>query len=183
MEMNFEYRGIGNTVRILLIASAAFLVSAQGTGGSKTEKRFALCSDALKAEYGAVEFSDTAYANSGRSVYTTARRSDGETIRFRCLIRRGAVRAVEFYAPDDPEIAGTRSGWTLAEPYRVKPKPDADAPAETPPEQEHKKSEMPLEIDPEFKTPGTGTGFKTPGTGTGFRTPGTGTGSRFQRAK
>ncbi len=43
--------------------------------------------------------------------------------------------------------------------------------------------EVPLEIGPGFKAPGTGTGFKTPGTGTGFKTPGTGTGSRFKRAK
>jgi hypothetical protein len=34
-----------------------------------------------------------------------------------------------------------------------------------------------------FKTPGTETGFEAPGTGTGFKTPGTGTGSRFKRAK
>ena len=34
-----------------------------------------------------------------------------------------------------------------------------------------------------FEAPGTGTGFKTPGTGTGFKTPGTGSGSRFKRAK
>jgi hypothetical protein len=167
MEVNLEYRGIGKTVRILLIASAAFLVSAQGTGGSKTEKRFALCSDELKAEYGAVEFSDTSYAKSGRSVYTTARRADGETIRFRCLIRREAVRAVEFYVPDDLATAGTGSRWISAEPYRVKPEPDADVPAETTLEQEPKKSEVPEEVSPEFKTPGTGTGFKTPGARTG----------------
>ena len=52
--------------------------------------------------------------------------------------------------------------------------------------------EVPLEIDPAFMTPGTGTGFKTsgtetgfeaPGAGTGFKTPGAGTGSRFKRAK
>jgi len=52
--------------------------------------------------------------------------------------------------------------------------------------------EVPLEIGPVRKTPGTetgfeapgaGTGFKTPGTGTGFKTPGAGTGSRFKRAK
>jgi hypothetical protein len=60
--------------------------------------------------------------------------------------------------------------------------------------------EEPEEIEPGFRTPGTGTGFKTsgtetgfkaagpgtrfkaPGTGTGFKTPGMGTGSRFKRA-
>jgi len=64
-------------------------------------------------------------------------------------------------------ITNSKSGWISAEPYRVESEPDAEVATETTPEQEPKKSEGPLEIDPEFKTPGTGTGFKTPGTGTG----------------
>ncbi len=168
MEMNFEYRGIGKTARILLTVVAALLVSAPVSAGPKDDERAALCSDALKADYGATEFSDFSHTQNGhRSVYTTVRLADGERIRFRCLIRLGTIYNVEVYAPADPAIAGSEPGWTSAEPYRVESEPDAEVPTETTPEQEPEQSEAPLEIDPEFKTPGTGTGFKTPGAGTG----------------
>ncbi len=184
MDVNFECRGIGNTVRILLTAVVALLVSAPVSAGPKDDERAALCSDALTADYGATEFSDFSHTQNGhRSVYTTARLADGETIRFRCLIRLETIYNVEVYAPADPAIADSEPGWTSAEPYRVESGPDAEVPAETTPEQEPKQSEAPLEIGPEFKTPGTGTGFKRPGTETGFKTPGTGTGSLFKPAK
>ena len=195
MEMNFEYRGIGKTARILLIASAAFLVSAQGTGDPLTDEAIVVCTDALVADYGAIELSDISHTRrSGhRSVYATARLASGETPRFRCVVRLGNdILRVEVFADGGLSITRSKSGWISAEPYRVKPEPDAEVPAEITPEQEPKKSEAPLEIDPEFKTPGTGTefktpgtgtGFKTPGTGTGFKTPGTGTGSQFKPAK
>jgi hypothetical protein len=157
MDVNFECRGIGNTVRILLTAVAALLVSAPVSAGPKDDERAALCSDALTADYGATEFSDFSHTQNGHhTVYTTARRADGETIRFRCHIRLDTVvRAVEVYAPSNPAILGSESGWTSAEPYRIEPSPDADVPAETTPEQEPKKLEVPEEISPEFKTPGT----------------------------
>ena len=168
MDVNFECRGIGNTVRILLTAVAALLVSAPVSAGPKDDERAALCSDALTADYGATEFSDFSHTQNGhRSVHTTARRADGETIRFRCLIRLGTIYNVEVYAPADPAIVGSESGWTSAEPYRVASGPDAEVPAETAPEQEPQQSEAPLEIAPEFKMPGMGTGFKKPGAGTG----------------
>ncbi len=56
MERNCEYRGIGDTVRILSIAVAALLVSAPVSAGPKDDERAALCSDALTADYGATEF-------------------------------------------------------------------------------------------------------------------------------
>ena len=160
MEVNFEYRRIGNIVRILLTAVAALLVSAPVSAGSKDDERAALCSDALKADYGATEFSDFSHTQNGHhTVYTTARRADGEMIRFRCHIRLDTVvRAVEVYAPANPAILGPEPGWISAEPYRVESGPDADAPAETTPEQEPKQSDAPLELSPEFKTPGMGTG-------------------------
>lgn len=74
--------------------------------------------------------------------------------------------------------------WWLDEMLDRIERSDIERPPEAP--------EVPLEIGPVRKTPGTetgfevpgtGTGFKTPGTGTGFKTPGTGTGSRFKRAK
>ena len=195
MEMNFEYRGIGKTARILLIASAAFLVSAQGTGDPLTDEAITVCTDALEANFGAIELSDISHTRKSghRSVYATARLASGETPRFRCIVLRGNdISKVQVYADGSLSITRSKSGWISAEPYRVEPEPEAEVPAETTPEQEPKKSEVPLEIDPEFKTPGTGTefktpgtgtGFKTPGTGTGFKTPGTGTGSQFKPAK
>ena len=200
MEMNFEYRGIGKTARILLTVVAALLVSAPVFAASKDEERTAkdavraaTCTDALEADYGAIEFSDFSHSQNGhRSVRTTARLADGRTIRFRCVLRLGVVSRVDVYEPADPAIVDSEARWISAERYRVKPEPDAEVPAEITPEQEPQKSEAPLEIDPEFKTPdtgtgfktpGTGTGFKTPGTGTGFKTPGTGTGSQFKPAK
>jgi hypothetical protein len=168
MERNFECRGIGNTVRILLTAVAALLVSAPVSAGSKDAERAskdaeraATCSDALTADYGATELSNFSHDQNGHhTVYATARLADGETIRFRCHIRRDTVvYSVEVYVPVNSAIVGSRAGWTSAEPYRVESEPDAEVPAEITPEQE--------EISPEFKTPGTGTGFKTPETGTG----------------
>jgi len=191
MDVNFECRGIGNTIRILLTAVAALLVSAPVFAASKVEERAAkravraaTCTDTLKAGYGAIEFSDFSHSQNGhRSVHTTARLADGRTIRFRCALRLGVVSRVDVYEPANPAIVSSKAGWTSAEPYRVEPEPDADVPVETTPEQEPKKAEVPSDIEPEFKTPGTGTGFKTPGTGTGFKTPGTGTGSLFKPAK
>ena len=168
MEMHFGYSAAGNTVRILLTAVAALLVSAPVSAGPKDDERAALCSDLLTADYGATEFSDFSHTQNGhRSVHTTARRADGESVRFRCLIRRGTIYNVEVYTPSNPAILGSESGWASAEPYRVASGPDADAPAETAPEQEPEQSEAPLEIAPEFKMPGMGTGFKKPGAGTG----------------
>ncbi len=95
MDVNFECRGIGNTVRILLTAVAALLVSAPVSAGSKDDERAALCSGALTADYGATEFSDFSHTQHGhRSVYITARLADGETIRFRCLFRLDTIRTL-----------------------------------------------------------------------------------------
>jgi hypothetical protein len=166
--MNFEYRGLGNTARIFLISAAALLISAPVSAGPKDDERAALCSDALKADYGATEFSDFSHTENGNhTVYTTARLADGERIRFRCLTRRGTIRTVEVYVRANPAITSSKPRWTSAEPYRVESEPDAEVSTETTPEQEPKTSEVPEEISPEFKKPGTGTGFKTPGTGTG----------------
>ncbi len=179
MEMNFEYRGIGDTVRILLTAVATVLISAPVSAGPIKDEAITVCTETLTANYGANGFSDTRAnrVNTQRYfVYATARLADGETIPFRCHVHQGTVRTVKVFASANPVILGSQSRWTSAEPYRVKPEPDADVPAETTPEQEPKQSEAPVEIDPGFKTPGTGTGFKTPGTGTGFKTPGTETG-------
>ncbi len=177
MEMNFEYRGLGNTARIFLIAAAALLASAPVSVGQSedtaepTEKKaIATCTNALTADFGAIALSDISHTHrSGhRSVYATARLASGETPRFRCVIRLGTeIVRVQVYADGSLSITNSKSGWISAEPYRVKPEPDAEVPAEITPEQEPKKSEVPEEISPEFKKPGTGTGFKTPGTGTG----------------
>ncbi len=186
MDVIFECRGVGNTVRILLTAVAAVLISAPVSAGPKEDQALTVCSETLTANYGANEFSDTRarrYKAHRYFAYATARLADGERFRFRCIVRGGTVRRVEVYAPVNPASVDSRTRWTVAEPYRVEPEPEADVPAETTAEQEPEKSEAPLEIDPGFKTPGTGTGFKTPGTGTGFKTPGTGTGSQFKPAK
>jgi len=177
MEVNFEYRGIGNTVRILLIASAALLISAPTSVGQSedtaepTEKKaIAICTDALTAGYGAITLSDISHTRKSghRSVYATARLASGETPRFRCIVRHGTeIVRVQVYGDGSLSITNSKSGWISAEPYRVKLEPDAEVPVEITPEQEPKKSEVPEEISPEFKKPGTGTGFKTPGTGTG----------------
>ena len=170
MEMHFGYRGVGNTARILLTAVTAVLISAPVSAGPRTDEAITVCSDALKADYGANGFSDTNVRNrKGRRyrVYTTVRLADGKTIRFSCLTLGDTIVTVQVLDQGSRYSSGSGSGWTSAEPYRVKPEPDADVPSETTPEQELNKSELPLEIDPEFKTPGTGTGFKTPGTGTG----------------
>ena len=189
MEMNFEYRGIGNTIRILLTAVAAVLIPAPVSAGShedREDQAITACSETLTANYRANEFSYYRVRRLQRNQYyarTTARLANGETIRVRCLVRHGSVVKTEVYLPVNRASVNSRSRWTAAEPYRVAPEPDADVPAETTPEQEPEKSEAPLEIDPAFKTPGTGTGFKTPGTETGFKTPGTETGSLFKPAK
>jgi hypothetical protein len=84
------------------------------------------------------------------------------------LVRHGTdIIRVQVYANGSLSITNSKSGWISAEPYRAKPEPDAELPVEITPEQEPKKSEVPEEISPESKTPGTGTGFKTPGTRTG----------------
>jgi hypothetical protein len=193
MEMYFGIKGIANTIRTLLIASAALLISAPASVGQsedttepKEKKSIAACTDALKADYGVITLSDISHTHKSghRSVYATAGLASGEAPRFRCIVRHGTeIVRVQVYADGSLSITNSNSGWISAEPYRVKLEPDADVPAETTPEQEPKKSEVPEEISPEFKTPGTGTGFKTPGTGTGFKTPGAGTGSQFKPAK
>jgi hypothetical protein len=177
MERYFEYRGIGSAARILLIASAAVLISApisvgqvENTAEPTEKKAIAVCTEALKADYGAIALSDISHTRKSghRSVYATARLATGETPRFRCLVRHGTdIRRVQVYADGSLSITNSKSGWISAEPYRVKSEPDAEVPVEITPEQEPKESEVPEEISPEFKTPGTGTGFKTPGTGTG----------------
>ena len=185
MEMYFGIKGFGNTARTLLIASAALLISAPDSVGQSedtaepTEKKaIATCTDALKADYGAITLNDISHTRrSGhRSVYATGGLASGETPRFRCIIRHGTeIVRVQVFADGSLSVTTSKSGWISAEPYRVAPEPDADVPAEITPEQE--------EISPEFKAPGTGTGFKAPGTGTGFKTPGTGSGSQFKPAK
>jgi hypothetical protein len=173
MEMHFGIRGFGNIFRTLLIASAALLISAPASVGQSedtaepTEKKaIATCTDALKADYGAITLSDISHTKTSghRSVYASARLASGETPRFRCLVRRGTdIVRVQVYADGSLSITNSNSGWISAEPYRVKPEPDADVPAEITPEQEPEnsevpESEVPEEISPEFKTPGTGTG-------------------------
>jgi hypothetical protein len=187
MELNFGYRGIGNTARILLTAVAAALVSAPVSAGPKEDEALKVCSETLTANYGAQGLSN-ARANHHRAnryfAYATVRLAGGKTIRFRCFVRNGTVGTVTVYAPVNPAVVGGgRSTWTSAEPYRTKPGPGADLAVETFAEQEPEQPEAPLEVEREFKTPGTVTGFKTPGTGTGFKTPGTGTGSGFKPAK
>ncbi len=195
MEMYFGISGFGNSVRILLTAVAAILISAPVSAGPKDDEAITVCSETLTADYGLNGLSNTrAYRYKARRYvdYATARRADGETFRFRCYLNGGTVRRVQVYAPVNPAIVGSQSKWSSAAPYRVRSEPDADVPVETTPEQEPEQAEAPLEIDPVvkapgagtgFKTPGAGTGFKTPGAETGFKTPGTETGSRFKRAK
>jgi len=179
MEMNFGYRGIGNTARILLTAAVAALVSAPVSAGPKEDEAVALCSETLTTDYGAQGLSKTRanqYKPKMYFAYATARRAGGETIRFRCFVRYGAVSTVTVYTPVNPGVAGTRFTWTTADAYRVGRQAGASAPVETIPEPEPEISEAPLEVEREFKAPGTGTGFKSTGTGTGFKAPGTGTG-------
>ena len=168
MEENFAHRGLGNTARILLIAAAALLISAPDSVGQSedtsepTEKKaIATCTDALKADYGATTLSDISHTHKSghRSVYATAGLASGEAPRFRCIVRHGTkIVRVQVFADGSLSITNSKSGWISAEPYRVESEPDAEVPTETTPEQEPKKSEGPLEIGPEFKTPGTGTG-------------------------
>ncbi len=177
MEVNFEYRGLGNTARIFLISAAALLVSAPVSVGQSedtdepTEKKvIAICTDALRADYGAITLSNISQTRKlrHRSVYATAGLASGEAPRFRCLVRHGTdIIRVQVYSDGSLSITNSKSGWISAEPYRVESEPGAEVPTETTPEQELKKSDAPSEIDPEFKTPGTGAGFKTPGMGTG----------------
>jgi len=135
-----------------------------------TEKKaIATCTGALKADYGAITLNDISHTRrSGhRSVYATGGLASGETPRFRCIVRHGTeIVRVQVYADGSLSITNAKSRWISAEPYRVEPEPEAEGPAETTPEQGPKISEVPEEISPESKTPGTGTGFKKPGTGT-----------------
>jgi hypothetical protein len=166
-------------VAALLVSAPVSIGQLEDTAEPQQKKAITTCTEALKADYGAIALSDISHTRKSghRSVYATARLASGEAPRFRCLVRLGTdIIRVQVYADGSLSITNSKSGWISAEPYRAKPEPDADVPAETTPEQEPKKSEAPLENDPEFKAPGTGTGFKTPGTGTGFKTPGTGTG-------
>jgi hypothetical protein len=164
MEMHFGYRGFGNTARVLLIASAALLISApvsvgqsEDTAEPMEKKAIAVCTGALKADYGAIGLSDISHTHKSghRSVYATARLASGETPRFRCLVRHGTdIFKVQVYADGSLSITNSESGWISANPYRVQSEPDASAPVETPPEDEPKESEVPLETGPQFKTPG-----------------------------
>jgi len=186
MAMYSGNRSFGNAARILLTASAALLISAPVFAGPRSDAAIAACAETLRANYGATEISDSSYNIRGdrhRTAYATAGLANGETIRFRCIIRGGAVSGVDALARADPANLGSKSEWSSAERYRVSPEPDPDAPAAAPPEPEVEKAEAPLESAPEFKTPGAQTGFKSPGTETRFKKPGAGTGSRFKRAK
>ncbi|MHA1528543.1 MAG: hypothetical protein ACTSVG_05955 [Alphaproteobacteria bacterium] len=187
MELNFGYRGIGNTARILLTAVAAAVVSAPVSAGPREDEALTICAETLTADYGAQGLSNTRanqYKPKMFFAYATARRAGGETIRFRCFVRYGTVSTVTVFTPVNPGVVGgRRSTWASAEPYRTKPGPGADVAVETIAEQEPEQPEAPLEVEREFKTPGAGTGFKTPGAGTGFKTPGAGSGSGFKPAK
>ena len=173
MEMNFEYRRLGSTARIFLIAAATLLASApvsvgqlEDTAEPTEKKAIATCTDALKADYGAITLSDISHTHTSghRTAYATARLASGETPRFRCVVRHGTdIVRVQVYADGSLSITNSKSGWISAEPYRVKSEPDAPAPVETPPEDEPKESEVPLETGPQFKAPGAATGFKAPG--------------------
>ncbi len=141
MEMFFGYRG-ANTARIILSAVAVLLVSAPASAGHKVDAVGEACSDTLKDNYGVAEFSDFSVhgKNNYHSVYATAGRAGGETTRFPCLFRHGAVHAVQVYSPGAPRAVPFSSKlpgpWTSAESYRVKFGPDAASPAEPPREQE-----------------------------------------------
>jgi len=174
---------------------AAAVVSAPVSAGPKEDKAVEICAETLTAEYGVQALIKTR-ANQYKPrmffAYVTARRADGETIRFRCFVRHGTISAVTVYTSVNPGVAGSRSTWTTADAYRVGRQAGAPAPVETTPEPEPEISEAPLEVEREFKAPGTGTGFKSAGTGTGFqapgarsgfKAPGSGTGSGFQPAK
>jgi hypothetical protein len=173
MEMHFGYRGFGTTARILLTAVVAILVSAsvsigqsEDTAEPEEKKAIATCTDALKADYGAIGLSDISHLHDSghRSVYATARLASGETPRFRCVVRHGTdIVRLQVYADGSLSITNSKSGWISADPYRVQSEPDAPAPVETPPEDEPKESEVPLETGPQFKAPGEATGFKMPG--------------------
>ncbi|MHA1537596.1 MAG: hypothetical protein ACTSUD_08575 [Alphaproteobacteria bacterium] len=190
MEMNF---GFGNTARILLTAVAVAVVSAPVFAGPKEDEAVAICSETLTAEYGAQELTKTRasqYKPQMYFAYATARRAGDETIRFRCFVRYGTVSTVTVYTPVNPGSANTRFTWTTADAYRLGHQAGAPAPVEATPEPAPEISEAPLEVEREFKAPGTGTGFKSAGAGTGFQAPGArsgfkapGTGSGFQPAK
>ena len=182
MEMSLEYRGIGNTARILLIAVAAALVAAPVSAGPPEDHAVAVCSETLVAEYGAKELIDILarrYKAGRFAAYATVRLASGERMRFRCFLHNSIVGLVQVYVPVNPAAVGSRSPWTTAEPYRVRREAGASVAVEMTPEPEP----APPEIEPEFKTPGTGTGFKVPGARAGFKTPGTGAGSGFKPAK
>jgi hypothetical protein len=194
MEMHFGYRGFGTTARILLTAVAAILVSApvsvgqsEDTGSPTRKMAVATCTDALKADYGAITLSRISHRHrSGvnRSVYATARLASGEAPRFRCIVRRGTrIVRVQVFTDGSLSIANSNSGWISADPYRVQSEPDVPAPVETPPEDVPKESEVPLETGPQFTAPSAATGFKTPGAATGFKTPGAATGFKTPGAQ
>ncbi len=146
----------------LLLSAPVSVGQLEDTAEPTEKKAIAICIDALKADYGAITLSDISHTHKSghRSVYATAGLASGEAPRFRCMVRHGTeIVRVQVFADGSLSITSSESGWISAEPYRVKPEPDAVVPAEITPEQE--------EVSPEFKTPGTGTGFKTPDTETG----------------
>jgi hypothetical protein len=150
---------LGNTTRILSISLGALLVSSPFSSGQETattepaeKEAIGICTNALVAEYGAIELSDISHThNAGhRSVYANARLASGEIPRFRCLVRHGTnIVGVEVYSG---------AAWNSADAYRVKSAPEAAVPAETPIPVE------PSETDPTFIKPGSGSGpqFKRP---------------------
>jgi hypothetical protein len=174
MMMHLGYSGLGNFARVLLIASAALLISApvsvgqsEDTAKLKEARAIAVCTDSLTTHYGAIELSNISHRHrSGhRSVYATARLASGETPRFRCIVRHGTdIVRVQVYADGSLSITNSKSGWISAEPYRVRSEPEAEAPVETPPENETESAEVPSESGPKFTAPGEETGFKAPGT-------------------
>ena len=82
MEMFIGYRG-ANTACIILSAVAVLLVSAPASAEHKVDARSEACSDTLKDNYGVAEFSDFSVhgKKNFHSVYATAIRAGGETIR------------------------------------------------------------------------------------------------------
>jgi hypothetical protein len=168
MEMYFGNRRIGNSARILLIASAAFLASGPVSADDVAHDEIPTCINALKANYGVVNLSEVYHThNSGqRTVYTTAVLASGETPRFRCIVERGnRIRRIEVFADGARSVTDSDAGWISAEAYRDRPEPAEVEPTEVEPgEAPVPEASTESESSPVFKKPGSGSGslFKRP---------------------
>jgi hypothetical protein len=122
MQTYQAYCGV-RTARLLLAAMAAFLVSMPAATNSVAEEPGKLCSETLTKDYGVAKVDDvSAHQREGhRSVYADARLANGETVRFRCLFRKGGVNRVQVYSPAVPLSANPWARWTPVEAQRATP--------------------------------------------------------------